>query len=195
MEASVALAPRRCTATNREGEPCRNSPIPGGSVCVFHGGRAPQTVAAARARLVSMVEPVLSAFESILADYQAQRCPACNRPTGDPMPVLRLGQLVLDRAGFHPTISVEHAKTSGVEPWAKWLSYEEYSQVHEIAERAKARMERGEAPPEYKAPPLDLSIEADDGVLLDEIPAAEEPIPSADVPIPVGFQTPENVND
>jgi hypothetical protein len=186
MEATVDLAPRRCTARNRLGEPCGKTPIPGGSVCAFHGGRAPQTVAAARARLVSMVEPVLSAFESILEDYQATRCPTCNRPTGDVMPVLRLGQLVLDRAGFHPSVTIETAKSSGVEPWARWLTRDEMVEVHEIAERARARMAAGEVPPEYHEP-----VEADEGVLVDEDP---EPIQESTVLIPVGFPTPEDVN-
>ena len=42
---------RRCSTTNRSGDRCGRSPIPGGMVCKFHGGGAPQTIAAARARL------------------------------------------------------------------------------------------------------------------------------------------------
>ena len=32
---------RQCTATNRSGERCGNSPIPGGFVCTLHGGKIP----------------------------------------------------------------------------------------------------------------------------------------------------------
>lgn len=42
----------RCTATARQtGQRCKRRPIPGGSVCIIHGGAAPQVAAAARQRL------------------------------------------------------------------------------------------------------------------------------------------------
>lgn len=42
----------RCTATSRQSsERCRRVPIPGGNVCVMHGGASPNVAAAARARL------------------------------------------------------------------------------------------------------------------------------------------------
>jgi hypothetical protein len=37
--------------------------IPGGSVCRFHGGAAPQVKAAAQARLRAMVDPALGVLE------------------------------------------------------------------------------------------------------------------------------------
>lgn len=43
---------RRCSArSSRTGQPCRSWAILGGTVCVNHGGRAPQVVAAAKRRL------------------------------------------------------------------------------------------------------------------------------------------------
>lgn len=43
----------RCTGTAKStGERCKRRPIPGGTVCVKHGGGAPQVKAAAAARLV-----------------------------------------------------------------------------------------------------------------------------------------------
>lgn len=42
-------SPRRCTAHTKRG-PCKAAPIKGGTVCVAHGGRAPQVKAAARRR-------------------------------------------------------------------------------------------------------------------------------------------------
>ncbi len=42
--------PRHCTGTNRNGEPCRRSPIVGGTVCWTHGGAAPQVRRQAVAR-------------------------------------------------------------------------------------------------------------------------------------------------
>lgn len=47
-----ATEPRRCRArSKRSGERCRRLAIPGGTVCVMHGGAAPQVAAAARRRL------------------------------------------------------------------------------------------------------------------------------------------------
>jgi hypothetical protein len=43
---------RRCTATARSGEQCRRQPIPGGEVCVLHGGAAPQVQKSAKVRAV-----------------------------------------------------------------------------------------------------------------------------------------------
>jgi hypothetical protein len=87
---------------------------------VLHGGAAPAAQQAAKLRLLAMVEPVLATFEQILAIWHSTRCTGCGhvdehgvkcvgcgKPTGDPMPVIRVGQLVLDRAGFHPTLTVE----------------------------------------------------------------------------------------
>lgn len=45
---------KRCSAHNSKGKPCRAWPIKGGTVCVAHGGAAPQVKAAARIRAVEM---------------------------------------------------------------------------------------------------------------------------------------------
>ena len=48
----------RCTGhSSRTGAPCKNFPIHGGTVCVTHGGRAPQVKAKARERLLDMIDP------------------------------------------------------------------------------------------------------------------------------------------
>jgi hypothetical protein len=44
--------PEKCTGHNGAGQPCRNRPIRGGSVCSTHGGSAPQVRAAADQRLL-----------------------------------------------------------------------------------------------------------------------------------------------
>lgn len=43
--------PRRCSARTSSGRPCRAWAIKGGTVCVTHGGRAPQVQKAARRRV------------------------------------------------------------------------------------------------------------------------------------------------
>lgn len=111
---------RQCTATARAGERCRRQPIPGGTVCVNHGGAIPAVQATAKLRLLAMVEPILTVWEEILdawhrtactgcghVDEHGNVCRGCGKPTGDPAPVIRIGQLVLDRAGFHPTLAIQ----------------------------------------------------------------------------------------
>lgn len=44
--------PRSCTATNRDGQPCRRAPIMGASVCWTHGGATAQVREKARVRLL-----------------------------------------------------------------------------------------------------------------------------------------------
>ena len=41
----------KCRGTNRDGGPCKNPPINGGTVCRMHGGGSPQARAAAEKRL------------------------------------------------------------------------------------------------------------------------------------------------
>jgi hypothetical protein len=42
---------RKCNGTNRRGEPCGRTPAPGHLVCINHGARSPQAMAAANRRL------------------------------------------------------------------------------------------------------------------------------------------------
>lgn len=44
-------SPPRCTATNRQGDQCRQAAVPGATVCHYHGGAAPQVRAAADRRI------------------------------------------------------------------------------------------------------------------------------------------------
>lgn len=45
------LPPQKCSARRKTGEPCSQYRVIGASVCVMHGGRAPQVVAAAERRV------------------------------------------------------------------------------------------------------------------------------------------------
>ena len=56
----------RCKGTNRAGTRCERSPIPGGMVCAYHGGRAPQTIEAAKRRLLSGVDLALDYLLAML---------------------------------------------------------------------------------------------------------------------------------
>src|SRR4029450_12285626 len=88
---------RQCTATNSQGERCKRQPIPGGTVCVNHGGKAPQTVAAGGVKLLSgrdlAIDALLRALES-----HGPHCETCGRSDDDRDPtVVRAAQIVLDR--------------------------------------------------------------------------------------------------
>jgi len=57
----------RCTATaSSTGERCKQPAIPGGNVCRFHGGAAPQVEAKAQERLDQMADSVTAELQSEL---------------------------------------------------------------------------------------------------------------------------------
>ena len=50
----------RCTARSKgTGERCKQTAIPGGTVCRFHGGGAPSVKRKAALRLASLVDPAI----------------------------------------------------------------------------------------------------------------------------------------
>ena len=78
----------QCTATSKTTDNrCTRPAIPGGSVCRYHGGAAPQVKAAAAARLRAMVDPALGALE---VRHEGQAPGPQGRSNG--------GKEVLDRA-------------------------------------------------------------------------------------------------
>jgi hypothetical protein len=58
------MAPRCSAKSKQTGERCKQRPIPGGTVCRFHGGAAPQVEAAADA-LVAELWPGLAGMEPV----------------------------------------------------------------------------------------------------------------------------------
>ena len=56
----------RCGATNNRGQRCRYPPIPGGTVCRFHGGGAPQVKAAAMDRLRALQYPAIDRLGKLI---------------------------------------------------------------------------------------------------------------------------------
>lgn len=85
-----------CTATNRQGKRCARYPIPGGNVCMMHGGKAPQTMAAAKLRLAALVDPAIGVLARAMKDQKKQ-----------PASALAAARDVLDRAGFKAKDSLE----------------------------------------------------------------------------------------
>lgn len=171
------IARRRCTGTNRAGEQCGLAPIAGGAVCALHGGRAPQVRAKAQARLLSLVEPVLTVFEEIVESWRNTRCDKCGQPTADPGPVIRVGQLVLDRSGFGPsahlTVSAPSASASVEDEAVEWMTTAELQLLRDVFDAATERMQAGEIKPQDA--PLAL-MPVVDGVCIEEEPAGDRVI-------------------
>ena len=108
--------PDQCTATaSSTGERCKQPAIPGGNVCRFHGGNAPQVQEKADERLERLARELLAEFEprikDLLEEYDAAE-------TADEKVKLHreLRQAVtdvLDRAGEGPTAKHEHTGDGG----------------------------------------------------------------------------------
>ena len=78
-----------CRGTNRQGKPCGLRPIPGGTVCKWHGGGAPQVIAAAQRRL---------AAQAMTADAEAVLAHEGIEPIEDPL--TELGKLASGAKAF-----------------------------------------------------------------------------------------------
>lgn len=89
-----------CTAhRSASGTPCRANAIVGGTVCVTHGGRAPQVRAKALERMAAQVDPVLT---ELFAMYTNEKV--------DHAVKVRIMHDILDRTGFRP---IDQLKLSG----------------------------------------------------------------------------------
>jgi hypothetical protein len=202
---------RQCTGTNRAGARCQRQPIPGGAVCVLHGGSIPAVQSAAKLRLIAMVEPILTTFEEILAawhrvtctgcghvDENGVKCVGCGKPTGDPAPVIRIGQLVLDRSGFHPTLTVEQAAPPHNE-YTDATEDELIERLETMLESVRASRDLKNQQPRLGAGVIDAVI--DEGFEVPEDgaePAASgtpPPIQEPGVPFPTGNDTPDAGKD
>lgn len=58
------IPPRKCHAHTSRG-PCKNYAIVGGTVCMTHGGSAPQVREAARKRILRVVDDALTGMEAL----------------------------------------------------------------------------------------------------------------------------------
>lgn len=65
----------RCTGHRRDGKPCEAPAIPGGLVCLSHGGSAPQVrLAAERMVLLERLHAACVAWEAVHEDRPGQLC-------------------------------------------------------------------------------------------------------------------------
>src|SRR5688572_14527001 len=89
---SAPIVPRRqCKAHRKNGERCTRIPIIGGTVCIMHGGKAPQVKMAAEERIKALVDPAITQLARLIddADSDAVKLSAVKD--------------ALDRAGYKPT--------------------------------------------------------------------------------------------
>ena len=95
-----------CTATSKgTGKRCGNPPLHGGKVCKFHGGKAPQVIAASGRRILEELGgPALVRMRDILTDT-------------DTPPAVRLAAVkdILDRTGYKPAQTVEIITIGAIE--------------------------------------------------------------------------------
>ena len=69
MAEKSIIGKHHCTARSKQtGHRCRQPAIPGGNVCRYHGGAAPQVQQAARLRLAALVDPALNQLAKLLQD-------------------------------------------------------------------------------------------------------------------------------
>ena len=117
-----ASDPLRCSAHSKQtGKPCTKTPIPGGTVCRYHGGQAPQVKAKALARLEALVDPAITRLAELIADR------------GFPSTSMAAVKDLLDRAGFKAPEKVEvTAMTVNTE-----TDEELATRTHALLEKAK----------------------------------------------------------
>ena len=81
----------QCSAKSKQSQKrCKRHAIPGGSVCIIHGGGAAQVIAKARQRILEMVDPALARLGQVIRDPESEASS------------VRAARDVLDRAGLKP---------------------------------------------------------------------------------------------
>ena len=171
-------AGRQCTATSKQtGERCKRAPIVGGFVCDLHGGKIPAVRKSARERLLAMVDPALDAL--LRALKTGPPCEHCGRSDADKDPVvIRAAQIVLDRCGYHPTVSIVRAEAPN--PFEDFTVDETVAELERLLDTAKAMRDRQQQ--------LTCAVDAavvDEGFEVDDSAPIQEPA----VPFPEGNET------
>jgi hypothetical protein len=170
---------RRCTATNRDGTRCGRASALGQFVCDKHGAKAPLSIRTGKERLALLVEPALDALFRALKS--APPCALCGRSDSDRDPtVVAAARVVLDRAGYHPTLTIEHVES---DPYADLDINDTITMLERLLEQARAL--RDAEPPCIDA----AAIPDDDVALVDAMVEDTRSCPVGDQTIPA--ETPE----
>lgn len=105
--------PKLCGAPTKDeagGGPCKRAVVLGATRCSLHGGHTPAARQAASEALARAALPAAEVMFDIINDWKKTKCELCGMPSGDPGPVIRAAQIVLDRTGFAATARVELVK-------------------------------------------------------------------------------------
>ena len=129
----IAIETRsKCKAhSSRTGLPCRQNAILGGTVCVAHGGRAPQVKLKAEQRILKLVNPALAALKELVDKGEGQ---------------VRLGAArdILDRAGLGAKFKLELAASGSLDLNVTSSADELRSRIASIAAHIEAPEDPGE---------------------------------------------------
>ena len=105
----------RCEAKNSSGNPCKRYAVRGATVCVFHGGGAPQVKAKAERLLMRgrdiAIDRLLDAIDDSHDHPPCEHCGCLG--ARDPL-VTKLAVQLLDRTGFGPGVKLELEPGEGV---------------------------------------------------------------------------------
>jgi hypothetical protein len=131
----------------------------------MHGASAPQVRESARRRLLAAADFAIDYLVSLLEPRPP--CQHCGRSDADRDPtVVRAAQIVLDRAGFHPTLQVQLQPPD--EDIAHMTLDQLATRAEEIAKNARALAD--EENQRLLPPALDAEV-------IEDEPAADVPIP------------------
>jgi hypothetical protein len=126
----------RCTATSKQtGQRCAQRPIPGGTVCRFHGGAAPQVQRTARQRLQALADPAVGVLERFVN-------PVAGQALIEPEIALRAAKDVLDRTGFKAVTKIQVTKS--IDP--RRLTDDELEMARALAHKLKLIATSEDAP-------------------------------------------------
>lgn len=90
-------SPERQCSANKHGtdDRCKAWAIQGGTICVYHGGKAPQVRDAAKRRLLEMADPALAALSKIVTSSESDAVK------------LQAAKDILDRCGLGAVQKIE----------------------------------------------------------------------------------------
>ena len=136
-----------CGAKKRNGQPCRLPAMKHTTRCRIHGGASPLARHKVQEILASAAMPAVTFLLRVLEDWERTTCRYCGFPRGDPGPVIKAAQVVLDRSGFHPTLTIQASRIPEDAAWVRWLTRGQAQQVEAIIADAKRRMAAHQDPP------------------------------------------------
>lgn len=160
--------PTECGARTRMGGWCKRPPVPGTNRCSAHGGGSSQVRQAVAEQLAAEAFPALKVLHDVMAHWNADVCPTCGRPSGDPSPAIRAAIAVLDRTGFAAGLKLEVKQDHEISrdsEFVQWMPSWQLAMLDRWSQDAIERMQRGEP-----AADVDGSLEpppdAIDGVVV-----------------------------